>query len=109
MASDKVLILDDENFASEVLESDIPVLVDFWAQWCGPCRMVAPILDKLADEFEGRLKIGKLNVDESRQTAGHYDIMSIPALLIFKNGEVDDKIIGAQPESKLRSRIEQSL
>jgi thioredoxin 1 len=109
VASEQVVIVNDGNFSKEVLEADIPVLVDFWAEWCGPCRMVAPILDKLAGEFQGRLKVTKLNVDENRQTAGKYGIMSIPTLIIFKNGEIKDKIMGALPEAKLRQRVEESL
>lgn len=106
MASEQVLIVNDSNFSSEVLEADGPVLVDFWADWCGPCKVVAPILDKLAGEFQDRLKITKLNVDENRQTAGKYGIMSIPTLIIFQNGQIKDQIMGALPEPKLRQRIE---
>ncbi len=109
MASEQVLIVNDSNFSTEVLEADGPVLVDFWAEWCGPCKMVAPILDKLAGEFAGRIKITKLNVDENRQTAGKYSIMSIPTLVIFKKGQIKDQIMGALPEPKLRQRIEEVL
>ncbi len=109
MASEQVVVLNDGTFAGEVLEADVPVLVDFWAEWCGPCRMVAPVLDRLATEFQGRLKVAKLNVDESRQTANQYGIMSIPTLIIFQNGQIKDKIMGALPEAKLRQRVEESL
>ncbi len=104
-----MVIVNDSNFSAEVLEAESPVLVDFWADWCGPCKMVAPILDKLADEFQGRIKITKLNVDENRQTAGQYGIMSIPTLIIFQNGQIKDQIMGALPEPKLRQRIEELL
>ena len=109
MASEQVAIVNDGNFSTEVLESDIPVLVDFWADWCGPCKMVSPVLDKLAPEFQGRLKVAKLNVDENRQIANQYGIMSIPTLIIFKDGQIKDTIMGALPEAKLRQRLEGSL
>ena len=109
MASEQVVTLSDGSFSDEVLKADIPVLVDFWAEWCGPCKMVSPILDKLAPEFDGRLKITKLNVDENRQTASQYGIMSIPTLIIFKDGQIKDQIMGALPEAKLRQRLEDSL
>jgi thioredoxin 1 len=109
MASDQIVILNDGNFAQEVLESDIPVLVDFWAEWCGPCRMVAPVLDKLAGEFQGRLKFTKLNVDENRATANEYGIRSIPTMIVFKDGKIKDQIMGALPEAKLRQRVEEML
>lgn len=109
MASEKVLILADATFESEVLSSDIPVLVDFWAEWCGPCRMVAPILDKMAEEFDGRMKISKLNVDDNRNTAAKYGVRSIPTIIIFKNGEIKDQIVGALPEDKIRQRLEAAI
>jgi len=109
MAAEHTVIVNDENFETEVLKADTPVLVDFWAEWCGPCRMIAPVLEKLASEYMGRLKIAKLNVDENRATANKYGIRSIPTLIIFKNGESKDQIIGALPEDKLRSRIEAAL
>ena len=87
--------LTEANFNSEVIESDQPVLVDFWAEWCGPCKMIGPILDQLSGEVEGQAKIAKVNVDEARELAVKYNVKSIPLLLFFKNGEVKDQIVGA--------------
>ncbi|MCK4648750.1 thioredoxin [bacterium] len=101
--------LTEENFKKEVLESDLPVLVDFWASWCGPCQIVGPIVEEIAKEYEGRLKVGKLNVDEGRNIASQYRIMSIPTLMIFKGGEVVDQIIGALPKPALEEKIKQHL
>ena len=95
----------DANFKQEVLESKIPVLVDFWAVWCAPCLLVAPAVEEIAKEYQGKLKVCKLNVDEASKTASMYGIMSIPTLAIFKNGEVVDKIIGVVPKSELESVI----
>jgi thioredoxin 1 len=91
----------DTSFDSDVLKSNEPVLVDFWAEWCGPCRMVAPVLEEVAGELQGKLKIVKLNVDENPQTASKYGIMSIPTLMIFKNGELASRQVGAAPKAKL--------
>jgi thioredoxin 1 len=91
----------DASFDSDVLKSNEPVLVDFWAEWCGPCRMVAPVLEEVAGELQGKLKIVKLNVDENPQTASKYGIMSIPTLMIFKNGELASRQVGAAPKQKL--------
>lgn len=93
--------VNDGNFNLEVLESQIPVLVDFWAEWCMPCKMVAPIVEEIAKEYEGKLKVCTLDVDNARETAGHYSIMSIPTLAIFKNGEVVEKMIGALPKDAI--------
>jgi thioredoxin 1 len=98
MAVDKV---SDTSFEADVLKSSEPVLVDFWAEWCGPCRMVAPVLEEVAGELQGKLKVVKLNVDENPQTASKYGIMSIPTLMIFKNGELASRQVGATPKAKL--------
>ena len=105
----KPITLTDDNFDTEVISSDLPVLVDFWAEWCGPCKMIAPSLEELAGEFEGRAKIGKLDVDSNQVTAGKYGIRSIPSLLIFKGGEVVDQIVGAVPKNQLQSNLEGAL
>jgi thioredoxin 1 len=97
--------VNDKNFKQEVLESNLPVLVDFWAEWCGPCRMVAPVVEQISKEYKGKLKVCKLNVDDSPKTASSYDIMSIPTLAIFKNGKVVDKIVGALPKAELETAI----
>jgi thioredoxin len=96
----------DENFKSEALTSDKPVLVDFYADWCGPCKMMAPVIDELASEYEGTVKIGKLNVDENPETTRTYRVMSIPTMIIFKNGEAVDKVIGVVPKDVLKEKID---
>lgn len=96
----------DANFQKEALESDIPVLVDFYADWCGPCKMVAPIVSELAEEYAGSFKIGKLNVDEASETASKYRVMSIPTLIIFKNGTAVETIVGAVPKKALVDKLE---
>ena len=101
--------LSDDNFQSEVVESSLPVLVDFWATWCGPCRMVAPIVDEIATEYEGRIKVGKVDVDTAQKTAGEFGIRSIPTLLIFKDGKVADQIVGAVPKKHLEEKLEAVL
>lgn len=101
--------LNDENFKSEVLKSDLPVLIDFWAPWCGPCRMVGPIVEEIAKDYEGKLKVGKLNVDENSQTASHYGIMSIPSLLFFKGGKVVDQIVGAVPKQHFIEKVDKII
>ena len=97
--------VNDESFKEEVLESDLPVLTDFWAEWCGPCLMVAPAVEAIAREYQGKLKVCKLNVDETPKTATSYGIMSIPTLAIFKNGEIVDKVIGAVSKTELETAI----
>ncbi|MTV49873.1 thioredoxin [Heliobacillus mobilis] len=109
MASANVLTLTDENFQSTVLEADKTVLVDFWADWCGPCKMMTPIIDKLADQLDGKALIGKLNIDENRHTPAKYGIRSIPTLLIFKNGQVVDQSVGAKTNAQVRSLLEKNL
>src|SRR5215831_6809264 len=105
MASPLILTLTQENFAQQVLQSPAPVLVDFWAEWCGPCKMIAPLLDELADEYDGKLKIGKVNVDDNQALAGKFGITAIPTLLIFKNGQVVEQMRGALPKKELQRKI----
>lgn len=99
----------DNNFQAEVIESDVPVLVDFWAPWCGPCRMVAPVLEEIAGERGDALKIVKLNVDDNQQTAMNFEVLSIPTLILFKNGAVAKKVVGAYPKRKLEAELEPAL
>ncbi|MCC5908189.1 MAG: thioredoxin TrxA [Balneolaceae bacterium] len=105
----KPIELTDSNFSEEVENSDSPVLVDFWAEWCGPCRMVGPIVDELADEYEGKAKVGKVNVDHNPEVSVKYGIRSIPALMIFKNGEVVDTVVGAVPKTHLKKKLDAQL
>jgi len=99
----------DSNFQAEVIESEVPVLVDFWAPWCGPCRMVAPVLEEIASEKGDALRIVKLNTDENQQTAMAYQVLSIPTLILFKNGEIAKKVVGAYPKRKLEAELEPVL
>ena len=96
----------DVSFKDEVLDSKLPVMVDFWAEWCGPCKMIAPTVAELAKEYEGRAKVVKLDVDSNYKTSGAYDVRSIPTLLFFKNGQVVDKIVGAVPKQKLKEKLD---
>src|SRR3989304_5004859 len=98
-------IVTDETFGEQVLKSNVPILVDFWAIWCGPCRMVAPIVDELAHEHEGKLKVMKLDVDENENTAIAYGVMSIPTLILFKNGKPVERIVGFRPKGDLAKKI----
>jgi len=104
-----VIDVTDQNFEEAVIKSDLPVLVDLWAPWCRPCLMVAPVVEKLAEKYNGRFKFYRLNVDENQQTAAKYNVMSIPTLLFFKSGAIVDTVIGAVPEQALQSKIEELL
>ena len=99
----------DASFPNEVLESSVPVLVDFWAPWCGPCRMVAPVVDEIAEQYEGQIKVVKLNTDENPQVASQYGIRSIPTLMIFKDGQRVDMVVGAVPKTTLANTLEKYL
>ena len=103
MATVKV---DKSNFKSDVLEAEGPVVVDFWAEWCGPCKMIAPILDELADEYDGRVKIGKVNIDHHQGLAGEYGVRAIPTLLLFNKGQVADQIVGARSKRDLKASFD---
>ena len=102
-------VVSDANFDSEVIKSDIPVLVDFWAPWCGPCIAIGPVLEELAGEFQGRVKIAKMNVDENANIPAEYGVRSIPFLVMFKGGEVVESVVGASPKNKLKDIIEKSI
>lgn len=101
--------LNEKNFQTEVLDSELPVMVDFYADWCGPCKMMAPLVKKLAEEYEGRIKIGKLNIDENTELAQQYKVMSIPSFLFFKNGSVTGTIVGARSESSMKNALDELL
>lgn len=103
------LEITDANFAEEVEKSDVPVLIDFWAVWCGPCRMIAPIVEELAGEYQGKAKIGKVDVDNNPMIAGKFGIRSIPTLLIFKSGQVVDQIVGAVPKGSIVDKLNAQL
>jgi len=103
------VVITEENFDSEVLKSDVPVLVDFWAEWCMPCKMIAPVLEELASDYEGKLKIGKLNVDEQPDVAFEHNVVSIPTLLLFKGGEVVKQHVGAAPRQVLEQAIKEYI
>ena len=109
MASANVVELTSANWQQEVLNSDKPVLVDFWAVWCGPCQMVAPIIEELAKEYAGKVKVRKLNTDENPEVAGRYQVMSIPTILFFKNGQVVEKLVGARPKRQFKEMIDSLL
>ncbi|MHB8859467.1 MAG: thioredoxin [Thermoleophilia bacterium] len=106
MSVDNLVELTDANFESEVLQSDLPVVVDFWAEWCAPCRMVTPVIEELAIEMAGRIKVAKLNVDQNRETATKYDIMSIPTVILFEGGAVSKQVVGALPKESLLRELE---
>ena len=103
------IALTDDNFSDEVLTAELPVLVDFWATWCGPCRMIAPIVEELSSEYEGKAKVCKLDVDTAQKTAAEFGIRSIPTLLIFKEGKVADQLIGTVPKEQIAEKLDASL
>lgn len=109
MAAANILTLTDGNFSQEVTSSSQPVLVDFWAEWCGPCKMIAPLLDELASEYDGRVKIGKVNIDDHQNLATQHGIRAIPTLLVFKNGEVAEQIVGARSKRDLKASLDRVL
>ena len=106
MASPSIVTLTQENFSQLVLQSSAPELVDFWAEWCGPCKMIAPLLDELADEYDGKVKIGKVNIDEQQNLAAEYGVRAIPTLLVFHNGQVADQIVGARSKRDLKASLD---
>jgi len=109
MAGENVLTLTDQNFETEVLGSDVPVLVDFWATWCAPCRMIGPTIEALADSYAGKAKVGKVDVDHNQQTAMKYRVTSIPSVMVFKNGEVVETLMGARSRPDYESAIDRSI
>jgi len=109
MASEKVVTLSEDNWEQEVLKSDTPVLVDFWAQWCGPCRMVAPVLDQIANEMDGKVRVAKLDVDSNQKIAYQFQVSSIPTFILFKGGQMADRMMGAMPKSAFESFINRNL
>jgi thioredoxin 1 len=104
-----VLAFTDANFETEVLKSDQPVLVDFWAEWCGPCKMLGPTIEELATDFQGRIRIGKMNTDQNSEIPTNYGISALPTMLVFKSGEVVDKLVGMQPKAKIVSSLNKHL
>ncbi|HDZ89349.1 MAG: thioredoxin [Deltaproteobacteria bacterium] len=104
-----LLHVDDANFEQEILKADIPAMVDFWAEWCGPCKVVGPTVEKLAKEYEGKIKIAKMDVDQNRETPAKFGIRNIPTLILFKDGQVAQTIIGAQPKSYLEEELKKLL
>ena len=107
--SDQIIHTSDASFEQEVLQSAVPVLVDYWAEWCGPCKMIAPILDEVAKEYEGRIKVAKLNIDENQHTPPKYGIRGIPTLMLFKNGNVEATKVGALSKSQLTAFIDSNI
>ncbi len=107
--SDSLLHVNDGNFQSEVLDSDMPILVDFWAPWCAPCNILGPVIEELAEEYKGKIKVAKMNVDESPATPGQYGIRGIPTVILFKGGQVADQVVGVVPKAHLKSMIDKVL
>ncbi len=109
MASPLIVTLTQDNFQSQVLQSGTPVLVDFWAEWCGPCKMIAPVLDELATEYQGKVKIGKVNIDEHQGLAAEYGVRAIPTLLVIKNGQVAEQMVGAKSKRDLKASLDKAV
>nr|AUG44358.1 thioredoxin [uncultured bacterium] len=109
MASEKVLTFTDDNFDAVVLQSDVPVLVDFWATWCAPCKAIAPLIDTIAEEYEGKIKVGKVNVDDNPATPGKYGVRGIPTVILLKDGKVVDQVVGAVPKAQLEALLKKAL
>jgi len=105
----KTVVLNDENFENEVFNSETPVLVDFWAEWCGPCRALAPVIEEIAEDYDGQVKVGKINVDENPGAPAAYEIRSIPTLIVFKDGAAVDRVVGALPKSQITELIDTAL
>jgi thioredoxin 1 len=109
MSGESVIHVNEGTFDAEILKSDKPALVDFWAPWCGPCRSIAPLLEELAEEYKGKLTVAKVNVDENRKLAGNHGVMSIPTMILFKDGKVLDKLIGLVPKERLKELMDKAL
>jgi thioredoxin 1 len=109
MSSSRIEHITDDSFEPQVLQSDLPVLVDYWAEWCGPCKQIAPILDEVAKEYDGRLKVAKINVDENRQVPARFGIRGIPTLMLFRNGNVEDTRVGALSKSQLMAFLDSNI
>lgn len=107
--SDSIITITKDNFDTEVLRSEIPVLVDFWAAWCGPCRMIAPVVDEIATDYKGKVKVGKINVDEQNELAEKFRIMSIPTLIVFKNGQIAESVMGARSKESIAEMLNKHL